>query len=66
MKKSKPPKLPPPLPPPPAAVDENIEDQRRLQRSRERKRRGRSSTILTGPSGALGQAPVQRKTLLGQ
>jgi hypothetical protein len=66
MKKSKPPKLPPPLPPPPTLTDADVEDQRRLQREKERKRRGRSSTILTGPLGAAGQAPVQKKTLLGQ
>ena len=64
MKKTKPPKLPPPLPPPP--TDADVDEQRRLQREKERKRRGRSSTILTGPLGVAGQAPIRKKTLLGQ
>jgi hypothetical protein len=64
MKSAKTPKLPPPVPPPP--MDEDVDEQRRLQREKERKRRGRSSTVLTGPSGVQGSAPTQKKTLLGQ
>ena len=30
-----------------------------------KKRRTRTKTILTGASGVLGQAPIQKKTLLG-
>jgi hypothetical protein len=28
--------------------------------------KGRKSTILTGPEGAKGEAPVEKKSLLGQ
>jgi hypothetical protein len=34
--------------------------------ARQRKQRGRASTIMTSPEGAMGEAPVARKTLLGE
>lgn len=45
----------------PAAVAAAAE----LARRRTTKPAGRSSTLLTGPSGLTGSAPTQRKTLLG-
>jgi hypothetical protein len=62
MHKSKP-KLPPPPAPPPELSDEEIEAQRRLVRERDRKRKGRASTILTGQ---MDEPSVGKKTLLGQ
>ena len=70
-----PPKLPPPapLPPPPpapAAPGEQeapeIEAAKAEERERQDKRKGRRSTILTGPQGVTGLASVQRTALLGQ
>ena len=63
----------PPLPPPPPvpkrddeATEQAMEEARRKQRLAARLRRGRASTILTSGQGVLGEAPVSRKTLLGQ
>lgn len=61
------PKLPPPPPPPPS-----LEDIDRKKRDKEieeglRRRRGFGrGTILTGPLGVQGDAPVRRPTLLGR
>ena len=66
------PKMPalPPVQPLPAAPSTELsqEEKDRIaaeQAELERKRRGRKSTILTGPLGVEEEAEVQKKTLLG-
>jgi len=63
------PSLPPvqPLPEPPSTEISQEEKDRIAaeQAAIERKRKGRKSTILTGPLGAEEEAEVQKKTLLG-
>ena len=66
------PKMPalPPVQPLPAAPSTELsqEEKDRIaaeQAEIERKRRGRKSTILTGPLGVEEEAEVQKKTLLG-
>ena len=63
------PPLPPvqPLPEPPSAELSQEEKDRIAaeQREIERKRRGRKSTILTGPLGIEQEAETEKKTLLG-
>ena len=61
--------LPPvqPLPTPPS-TEVSAEEKERIaseQASIERKRKGRKSTILTGPLGIEEEAEIQKKTLLG-
>ena len=67
--KPKMPPLPPvqPLPEPPSAELSQEEKDRIAaeQREIERKRRGRKSTILTGPIGVEEEAETEKKTLLG-
>ena len=66
------PKMPPlppvqPLPPPPS-TELSQEEKDRIaseQRAMERKRKGRRSTILTGPLGEMDEAETEKKTLLG-
>nr|BAR28496.1 hypothetical protein [uncultured Mediterranean phage uvMED] len=66
------PKMPPlppvqPLPEPPS-TELSQEEKDRIaaeQAEIERKRKGRKSTILTGPLGVEEEAEVQKKTLLG-
>ena len=66
------PKMPPlppvqPLPTPPS-TELSQEEKDRIaadQRAMERKRKGRRSTILTGPLGEMGEAETEKKTLLG-
>ena len=66
------PKMPPlppvqPLPEPPS-TELSQEEKDRIaaeQREIERKRRGRRSTILTGPLGVEEEAETEKKTLLG-
>jgi hypothetical protein len=63
------PSLPPvqPLPTPPS-TEVSAEEKKRIaaeQAEIERKRRGRKSTILTGPLGVEEEAEIQKKTLLG-
>ena len=66
------PKMPPlppvqPLPEPPS-TEISAEEKARIaaeQRDMERKRRGRKSTILTGPLGVEEEAETEKKTLLG-
>ena len=63
------PSLPPvqPLPTPPS-TEVSQEEKDRIaaeQAAIERKRKGRKSTILTGPLGIEEEAEVQKKTLLG-
>ena len=66
------PSLPPPPPAPPVpkrddkATQQAMEEARKKQRLVARLRRGRASTILTSGQGVLGEAPISRKTLLGQ
>ena len=65
----KPPALPPvqPLPEPPSA-ELSAEEKKKIadeQAAIERKRKGRSSTILTGPLGLETDATTEKKTLLG-
>ena len=58
---------PPPAPAPPPVDDSaELEAARQAERERQMKKRGRASTLLTGPQGLAGTAPVQKKTLLGQ
>ena len=63
------PSLPPvqPLPEPPKAELSQEEKDRIAaeQRAIERKRKGRKSTILTGPLGAEEEVETEQKTLLG-
>ena len=66
------PKMPPlppvqPLPEPPSAELSQEEKDRIAaeQRDIERKRKGRKSTILTGPLGIEEEAETEQKTLLG-
>lgn len=47
-------------------TDPAIMAARAEERERQRRRKGRRSTILTGPMGLLGGGPIQRPTLLGQ
>ena len=67
--KPKMPPLPPvqPLPEPPSAELSQEEKDKIAaeQREMERKRRGRKSTILTGPLGVEEEAETESKTLLG-
>ena len=67
--KPKMPPLPPvqPLPEPPSAELSQEEKDRIAaeQRDIERKRKGRRSTILTGPLGVKEEAETEKKTLLG-
>ena len=63
------PSLPPiqPLPTPPS-TELSQEEKDRIaaeQAELERKRRGRKSTILTGPLGIEQEAETEKKTLLG-
>ena len=67
--KPKMPPLPPvqPLPEPPS-TELSQEEKDRIaseQRAMERKRKGRRSTILTGPLGDTEEAETEKKTLLG-
>ena len=64
------PALPPvqPLPTPPS-TEVSDEEKRRIaaeQAAIERKRKGRKSTILTGPLGIEQEAETEKKTLLGE
>ena len=66
------PKMPPlppvhPLPEPPKAELSQEEKDRiaAKQAALERKRKGRKSTILTGPLGDTEEAETEKKTLLG-
>lgn len=69
---TKPPEAPP-IPEAPKPVDtkkltDDAEKRQSALAEQARKRMGgatRGGTMLTGPGGAVGAAPVQRKTLLG-
>ena len=63
------PALPPvqPLPEPPKA-ELSAEEKQKIadeQAAMERRRKGRKSTILTGPLGIQDEATIENKTLLG-
>jgi hypothetical protein len=60
----KPVPLPPP-PPPPSRDDPAVTEAARRARLAAAQARGRAATILTGARGLTGDAPVVRKTLLG-
>ena len=55
-----------PLPEPPELTDEEKAKIAEDERKREMKRKGRKSTILTGPLGVEEEATVEKKTLLGE
>ena len=61
------PALPPvqPLPEPPKVSEEEKARIAKEQADMERRRKGRKSTILTGPLGLETQATTEKKTLLG-
>lgn len=66
------PKMPAPPPPPePAPAPPSFEDAERERLAAEkqkdllRKRKGRKSTIVTGPLGVTEEATTEKKTLLG-
>lgn len=61
------PDIGPPVPPPPPPTPERVgaEAARQEEKRRLLRRKGRSSTILTGKE-TLGAVPGERKTLLGQ
>ena len=65
--KPKMPPLPPvqPAPPPPGVSQEEKDAIAAEERKMERKRKGRKSTILTGPLGVEEEAETESKTLLG-
>ena len=65
------PKMPPPppvqpLPEPPEVSDEEKARIKAEQDAMERRRKGRKSTILTGPLGVEEEATIEKKTLLGE
>ncbi|GEM_PF-5783254 len=57
-----------PVPPPrvPQVNDEEANRAAAEARARERKRRGTLASVLTSGQGVASNAPVQRKTLLGE
>jgi len=66
------PSLPPVAPAPemPPAIPEEMSSEEKEsiakeQAAVERKRKGRRSTILTGPLGDVSEAEIEKKTLLG-
>ena len=67
--KPKMPTLPPvqplPTPPTPEVSQEEKDRIAAEQAAIERKRKGRKSTILTGPLGDMTEAETEKKTLLG-
>ena len=59
------PPAPPPIPETPTVSDEEKAAIAAEQAAVERKRKGRKSTILTGPLGDVSDAEIEKKTLLG-
>jgi hypothetical protein len=64
MFSSKKPSAPPP--PPPEKDDAEVQAAAAAERERQRKARGRASTILTGGDGVTGETRTARKLLLGE
>ena len=61
-----PPVAPPPEPPKAELTDEEKAEIKKEQDAIERRRRGRKSTILTGPLGVQESEESKLKTLLGE
>ena len=61
-----PPVAPPPEPPKAELTDEEKAEIKKEQDAIERRRRGRKSTILTGPLGVQESEETKLKTLLGE
>jgi hypothetical protein len=61
-----PPVAPPPEPPKAELTDEEKAKIKKEQDAIERRRRGRKSTILTGPLGVQESEETKLKTLLGE
>ena len=61
-----PPVAPPPEPPKAELSDEEKAEIKKEQDAIERRRRGRKSTILTGPLGVQESEETKLKTLLGE
>ena len=60
------PPVPEPIEPPKAEVSQEEKDRIAAEQAEiERKRKGRRSTILTGPLGVEEEAETEQKTLLG-
>ena len=65
------PRMPPPPPPPeppeppPTRDDPRVNEEATALRKRRLARKGRKSTILTGPMGDTAKANIGKKTLLG-
>ncbi len=57
---------PPPPPEPPEKSDVDVQEAALQERLRRARQRGRAANILTGNQGVTGDAPVARKTLLGE
>ena len=55
----------PKIPKPPSVEDPAIAEARRREMEAEKARKGRSSTILTGPGGLSGDTLAPSPTLLG-
>ena len=55
----------PKVPKPPSVDDEAVAEARRKELLAAKNRKGRSSTILTGPSGLSGDTLAPQPTLLG-
>lgn len=60
------PPKPKPAPPPVETTDTAVTDLQKEEARKLRRRQGRLATIATGPLGVEDQAPVRRKTLLGE
>lgn len=58
--------MPKPPPPAPTPVDPAVVRAMRREQERAAARRGLGSTVLTGKNTATTQAPVAKKTLLGE
>ena len=63
--KSTPPPVPSPVPMP-RTSDIEVQERREREKRRLRGMQGRQPTILTGPQGVKGPAPVGLKSLLGE
>ena len=55
-----------PVAPTITATDPEVQEAVRKEKELSRLRKGRKSTLLTGPAGLGDTAPTEKKTLLGQ